>query len=158
MTGFDKLALARLALGALLAASSASASAFTGARPAVIGERPQSVGVVLFRVLVRDYLEFRVGSQVTIKSNAGRVVITATNPQARNDAIASTQTTDEPTARETAQPSGQRKKYLMPAAGVVAEPDKTGATNVCLYVEGSRPSCGDLSEVAGLVIYTASNP
>jgi len=114
--------------------------------------------MVLFRVLVREYLEFRVGSQVTIKSNAGRVVITATNPQVRNEAIASTQTTGEMDAREAAPTSGQPKKYLMPAPAVVAEADKTGATNVCLYVEGSAPSCGDLSEVAGQVIYTASNP
>jgi hypothetical protein len=158
VTGFKRLVLVRAAIGALALASSASALA--EARPPIIGERPQSVGVVLFRVLVREYLEFRVGSQVTIRSNAGRVVITASAPRTPGNDSANAQGIDESAAQEALPRSSAQPlaKASMPAAAVIAEADKRGATNVCLYVEGAAPSCGDLSEVAGRVVYTASNP
>lgn len=153
MTVFRRPAFVRAAIGALSVAS--SGSAFGEARAPLIGERPQAVSVLVFRVIVREYLEFRVGSQVTIRSNAGRVVITATDPRARSDAIASTQAVQKATARSATE---SPPKPVMPAAAVVAEADRRGSTNVCLYLEGSAPTCGDLSEVAGQVIYTASNP
>lgn len=158
MTGFKSLILVRAAIGALALTSSASALGET--RPPIIGERPQSVGVILFRVLVREYLEFRVGSQVTIRSNAGRVVISASAPRTPGDDTASTQGIDEQAAQDAAPRSSAQPlpKALTPAVAVIAEADKRGTTNVCLYVEGTAPSCGDLSEVAGRVMYTASNP
>lgn len=153
VTAFFRPAFVRAAIGALFVAS--SGSAFGEARPPLIGERPQAVSVLVFRVLVREYLEFRVGSQVTIRSNAGRVVITATDYRARSDAIASALAVQDAPARSAAE---SPPKPVIPAAGVVAEADRRGSTSVCLYLEGSEPACGDLSEVAGQVIYTASNP
>ena len=158
MTGFDKLALAGVMLGALVGA--ASAPAVAEVRP-VSGSPESTSTVLLFRVLMREYLEFRVGSQVTIRSNAGQVVITASDPRPRNEAIASTWTPiGQPFVnnRPAASPQPSGFKPLMPPAAVVTEASSHGATNVCLYLEGSTPSCGDLSEIAGQVIYTASNP
>jgi hypothetical protein len=109
---------------------------------------------VAFRLLLREYLEFRVGSQVTIRSNAGQVVITAMD---------SSNTVTDP---ESDSAPFRRRAVAWrpgPAQGpqgvtVVPERDRLGATNICLYIEGTAPSCGDLSEIAGQVTYVASNP
>jgi len=154
VTRFDKLALAPVVLGALVAASSGPAVAEV--RPAAVGAGQPAPRVLEFRVLMREYLEFRVGSQVTIRSNAGQVVITASDPRERLTAVAGTTAAPERvSASDTAEPE---PGHLMPPAAVVADANKTGATNVCLYLEGSVPSCGDLSEVAGQVVYTAAKP
>jgi len=154
VTRFDKLALAPVVLGALVAASSVPAVAEV--RPAAVGAVQPAPRVLEFRVLLREYLEFRVGSRVTIRSNSGQVVITASDPRGRLTAVAGTTAAPERVkASDAAEP---KPGYLMPPAAVVADANKNGATNVCLYLEGSLPSCGDLNEVAGQVVYTASNP
>jgi hypothetical protein len=140
VTGLNKSAVARLMFGALWIASSVPALAESLSDVSGPGRSAQGVP---FRILLREYLEFRVGSRVTIRSNAGQVVITASS------------------ARAGTQPAGAPRsgaKPRMPAATVVPTSDRVGATNVCLYLEGTAPSCSDLNEVAGQVLYTASNP
>jgi len=157
VTRFDKLALAPVLLGALAAASSEHAVAEVS--PAAVGAGQHAPRVLEFRVLLREYLEFRVGSQVTIRSNAGQVVITASDPRERLSAVSRPTAEDPAAVQSTAASSAEPKpERVMPPAAVVADSNRNGATNVCLYLEGTVPSCGDLSEVAGRVIYTASNP
>jgi len=157
VTRFEKLALASVLLGALAVASSELAVAEV--RPAAVGAGQPAPRVLEFRVLLREYLEFRVGSRVTIRSNAGQVVITASDPHARPGAMPPATAQETAAGQDTAEPSAEPKPgHLMPPAAVVADSNKSGATNVCLYLEGTLPSCGDLSEVAGQVVYIASNP
>lgn len=156
MTALRTPALVRAAGGALLVALVAPAAAEV--RPAASNAGESATRVLLFRILMREYLEFRVGSQVTIRSNAGQVVVTATDPRGRSEALARD---GERAGRSVAvtTPAKPLPGAAMPPAAVVADvAGKGSGTNVCLYLQGSEPSCGDLSEVAGRVIYTASNP
>jgi hypothetical protein len=155
-----KLDLAKAMLVALSLASGAPAQAEV-APDSQAAER--AAPGVAFRLLLREYLEFRVGSQVTIRSNAGQVVITTSDPRSRGitadgarDAANRDSGDTPPRPGAVVWRAGSSQGPL--GVTVVPERDRVGATNICLYVEGTVPKCGDLSEVAGQVTYTASNP
>ena len=115
-----------------------------------------SKGGVAFKVVLREYLEFRVGSLVTIRSNAGQVVITAseyrgnTRPNAQDGYL-------RPVELTTAAGRGGQR-IDKPAPTIRPEVNRTGFTNICLYLEGTAPRCGDMTDLPGGAVYTAINP
>lgn len=157
MTG-ARIRLGRALLAALCGAlaSPISASAQSG-EDRDVGAK----GGVAFKVVLREYLEFRIGSLVTIRSNAGQVVITASEYDRSTRSTPQEGYNMMPVELTNAARGGLRSgRPAKPAVSPTIRPElnRTGFTNVCLYLEGTAPKCGDIRDLPGGVVYTAINP
>lgn len=157
MTG-ARIRLARATLAALC-----GVAVFPISADAQSGEDPDtgSKGGVAFKVVLREYLEFRVGSLVTIRSNAGQVIITASEYGRDVRSNAQDGYNMMPAELTNAARGGLRaerpaKPPVIPT--IRPEINRTGFTNICLYLEGTAPKCGDIRDLPGGVVYTAINP